>query len=53
MEKMGLKCLMRVFYWAKNEVRISKGGASFPMPMRKAGAIALNKGYGKHSVDFD
>jgi len=24
MEKMGLKCLMRVFEWAKNEVLISK-----------------------------
>jgi hypothetical protein len=46
MEKMGLKCLMRVFEWAKNEVLISKWGASFVMPMRKAGTIASNRGSG-------
>jgi hypothetical protein len=46
MEKMGLKCLMRVFEWAKNEVLISKRGASFAMPMRQREKIALNRGTG-------
>jgi hypothetical protein len=46
MDQMGLKWLMRVFEWAKNEVLISKWGASFAMPMRQAGAIAVNRGSG-------
>jgi len=46
MEKMGQKCLMTVFEWAKNGVLISKWRASFAMPMKKAAAITVNRGSG-------